>query len=56
VDFDLKKVIEDSNQPEKRIESRKAVKKILEEKYKTQSAKADKKSGGAQYFFKKLRF
>mmetsp|Transcript_35521 Transcript_35521/g.36188 ORF Transcript_35521/g.36188 Transcript_35521/m.36188 type:complete len:143 (+) Transcript_35521:65-493(+) len=57
VDFDLKKLSEDSAlQPESRVDSKKALKKVLEERYKTQTAKNEKKAGGVSYFFKKLRF
>lgn len=58
VDFDLKKVIDESALDAKanRIESKKQVKKIFEEKYKSQTAKSDKKAAGVQYFFNKLRF
>ena len=58
VDFDLKKVIDESALDAKanRIESKKQVKKIFEEKYKSQTAKSDKKAQGVQYFFNKLRF
>ena len=57
VDFELKKVVdENALASEGRVEARKALKKILEEKYKHQSAKNDKKAGGVQFFFKKLRF
>ena len=58
VDFDLKKVIDESALDAKanRIESKKQVKKIFEEKYKTQTDKKDKKTQGLQYFFNKLRF
>jgi large subunit ribosomal protein L27e len=56
-DFELKKVVDESSlKSESRVETRKALKKILEEKYKNQTGKSDKKAGGAQYFFKKLRF
>lgn len=57
VDIDLKKTVDESSlASEKRVETRKAVKKILEDKYKTQTAKSDKKAVGVQYFFNKLRF
>lgn len=57
VDIDLKKVVDESSLEEsKRVETRKNVKKIFEEKYKTQTAKTDKKAAGVQYFFNKLRF
>ncbi len=57
VDIDLKKVVdENSLASDKRVETRKAVKKVFEEKYKTQTAKSDRKAAGVQYFFNKLRF
>ena len=56
-DFDLKKVVDESSMSsEARVETRKNVKKLFEEKYRTQTGKNEKKAGGAQYFFKKLRF
>ena len=55
VDFEFKKGVDDLAK-EARVDGRKAVKKIFEEKYKTQSGKNEKKAGGAQFFFKKLRF
>lgn len=55
--MDLKKTVDETSvAPAARKETRKAVKKIFEEKYKNQSAKGDKKSTGTQYFFAKLRF
>jgi large subunit ribosomal protein L27e len=57
VDIDLKKVVDESAVAEdKRVETRKAVKKIFEDKYKNQTAKPDRKSVGVQYFFNKLAF
>ncbi|RYG99347.1 hypothetical protein EON65_50365 [archaeon] len=57
VDIDLKKVVDESSlSEENRVNTRKAVKKVFEEKYKTQTAKNDKKAAGVQYFFNKLRF
>ncbi len=41
---------------ENRVETRKTLKKLFEEKYKNQTGKNEKKTGGVQYFFKKLRF
>jgi hypothetical protein len=53
----LKKVVsEESIVPTARPETRKAVKKLLEEKYRNQPLKSDKKTAGVQYFFSKLRF
>ena len=57
VDFDLKKSFdENSLVSEARQDTRKSLKKLFEEKYKTQTAKTDKKAAGVQYFFSKLRF
>lgn len=58
VDLDLKKMIgEESLSKDAVIETRKQVKKLFEEKYKSQDkAKTDKKAAAMQYFFSKLRF
>ena len=57
VDFDLKKSVDESAvSSENRVETRKMLKKLFEEKYKNQTGKNEKKTGGVQYFFKKLRF
>ncbi len=57
VDIDLKKVVDESSIAiATRGETRKAVKKVFEEKYKTQTSKSDRKAAGVQYFFNKLRF
>mmetsp|Transcript_40903 Transcript_40903/g.81332 ORF Transcript_40903/g.81332 Transcript_40903/m.81332 type:complete len:143 (+) Transcript_40903:51-479(+) len=57
VDIDLKKVVDENSIAQATInDTRKTVKKMFEEKYKTQSAKTDKKSTGVSYFFNKLRF
>jgi beta-glucosidase-like glycosyl hydrolase len=58
VDFDLKKVVDESalDAQANRIEAKKQVKKVFEEKYKSQTSKADKKAVGVSYFFNKLRF
>ena len=57
VDIDLKKAVdEESLKAAARSDTRKSVKKIFEEKYKNQTAKADKKAAGVSYFFNKLRF
>ena len=57
VDFDLKKTVtEEGLASSERENTRKAVKKIFEEKYKAGAAKNDKKAANAQYFFSKLRF
>ena len=57
VDIDLKKTVDEASiASDLRAETRKQVKKIFEEKYKTQTAKNDRKAAGVQYFFSKLRF
>jgi large subunit ribosomal protein L27e len=62
VDFDLKKVIgENPLESENRVEARKAVKKVFEDKYRNPATassgkSSDKKQLGAQYLFTKLRF
>ncbi|CAI5729742.1 unnamed protein product [Peronospora destructor] len=58
-DIDLKKVLDDDvlGNPETRIESRKTIKKVFEERYLNQAAcKSEKKAAGVSFFFKKLRF
>jgi hypothetical protein len=57
VDIDLKKTVDENSLAEaNRLETRKAVKKIFETRYKDPNAKNDKKAVGTQYFFNKLRF
>ncbi len=58
VDFDLKKQVEETGGVDaaKIQDTRKGLKKLFEEKYKTQTAKSDKKAAGVGYFFTKLRF
>ena len=57
VEFDFKKSVDEGSLgKDARVDSRKAVKKIFEEKYKNQSGLSEKKASGAQFFFKKLRF
>ncbi len=57
VDFELKKSVDESAlSKDNRVETRKMLKKLFEEKYKNQTGKNEKKTGGVQYFFKKLRF
>ena len=51
-----KTVDEDSIQAATRVDTRKAVKKIFEDRYKNQTNKGDKKAAGVNYFFNKLRF
>lgn len=54
----MKKVVDESalDAQANRIEAKKQVKKVFEEKYKSQTSKADKKAVGVSYFFNKLRF
>lgn len=57
VDIELKKLVDENGIAKNNIvETKKAVKKIFEEKYKSQTLKSDRKSVGASYFFSKLRF
>ena len=58
VDFELKKLVEETGgvDASKIQDTRKGLKKLFEEKYKTQTAKSDKKAVGVGYFFTKLRF
>ena len=61
VDFDLKRSVEETGgiDPARIKDTRKNLKKIFENKYKTQTsltAKSDKKAVGSNYFFLKLRF
>ena len=58
-DIDLKKVLDDEvlATPESRVESRKTIKKVFEDRYMNQAAcKSEKKAAGVSFFFKKLRF
>ena len=54
----MKKIVDESALDAKanRIEAKKQVKKVFEEKYKNQSVKTDRKAAGVSYFFNKLRF
>jgi large subunit ribosomal protein L27e len=57
LDLDLKKIVDETSVESANIvNTRKSVKKVFEEKYKSQSAKSDKKTAGVAYFFNKLRF
>ena len=58
VDIDLKKAVDENSLNENnRATSRKAVKKIFEERYRSATAnKSEKKAAGTSYFFSKLRF
>ena len=58
VDIDLKKAVDENSLAENnRAASRKAVKKIFEDRYRSATAnKSEKKAAGTQYFFEKLKF
>jgi large subunit ribosomal protein L27e len=59
VDLDLKKLLpaDDSQLDDSKVEVKKAVKAVFEERYRGQKGeKSEKKAQGTQYFFKKLRF
>merc|ERR1712070_339445 len=57
VDLDLKKIVEENGLKEGRSEARKAIKKVLEERYMSQQAgKKEKKAAGTAYFYKKMAF
>mmetsp|Transcript_27374 Transcript_27374/g.31649 ORF Transcript_27374/g.31649 Transcript_27374/m.31649 type:complete len:147 (-) Transcript_27374:509-949(-) len=59
VDMDLKKTVDESDlaSDDRKIETKKALKKIFEERYLNQKAvTSEKKAVGSNYFFQKLRF
>ena len=57
VDFDLKKTLEsDCLAADKKVDTRKTLKKLFEEKFKDPSGKSEKKVMGAKYLFTKLNF
>jgi len=59
VDLDLKKAVDetDLSNPERKIEIKKNLKKIFEDRYLNQkSVTSEKKAAGSHYFFQKLRF
>ena len=57
VDIDLKKFAADECLKEGRSDARKAIKKLFEDRYRTQSsAKKEKKATGVSYFYKKMAF
>ena len=56
VDMELKKFAEGAAAVNTRTDTKKAIKKVFEERYKSQTGKTDKKAAGVQYFFNKLRF
>ncbi|CAM9695040.1 unnamed protein product, partial [Chrysoparadoxa australica] len=57
VDLDLKTIVDEAALKESRPEVRKAVKKVLEDRYLNQGqSKSEKKAAGISYFYQKLRF
>lgn len=57
VDLDLKKMSDSTAMAvAQRSDTKKAIKKVFEERYKAQGGKNEKKAAGVQYFFNKLRF
>ena len=59
VDLDVKKLVEEANlnNAEKKIEVKKNLKKVFEDRYLNQkTVTSEKKAAGSQYFFQKLRF
>jgi hypothetical protein len=57
VDLDLKKMSDAASmEVAARSETKKQIKKVFEERYKSQGGKNEKKAAGVQYFFNKLRF
>lgn len=54
----MKKAVDENSLAENnRAASRKAVKKIFEDRYRSATAnKSEKKAAGTQYFFEKLKF
>ena len=59
VDMDLKKAVEEADlvNPEKKVEVKKNLKKIFEDRYLNQKqVTSEKKAAGSNYFFQRLRF
>lgn len=56
VDLDLKKMADAAVAKETKRDTKKSIKTIFEERYKSQGGKNEKKAAGVQYFFNKLRF
>ena len=59
VDMDLKKAVDEADlaNAEKKIEIKKSLKKIFEDRYLNQKAvTSEKKAAGSSYFFQRLRF
>jgi large subunit ribosomal protein L27e len=57
VDMDLKKAVDEADLVEKKVEVKKTLKKIFEDRYLNQKdVTSEKKAAGSSYFFQKLRF
>ncbi len=57
VDVDLKQVVDENSYNNNRVDVRKAVKRILEDRYRNQGeSKSDKRTQGNKFLFTKLRF
>lgn len=59
VDLDLKKVVDEADlvDPERKVEVKKNLKKLLYDRYLNQKeVTSEKKAQGSSYFFQKLRF
>ncbi len=57
VDVDLKQVVSETSYNNNRVDVRKSVKKILEDRYRNQGeSKSDKRAQGNKFLFTKLRF
>mmetsp|Transcript_13459 Transcript_13459/g.19806 ORF Transcript_13459/g.19806 Transcript_13459/m.19806 type:complete len:146 (+) Transcript_13459:45-482(+) len=59
VDLDLKKAVDEADlvEPERKIEVKKNLKKVFEDRYLNQKeVTSEKKAAGSSYFFQKLRF
>ena len=59
VDMDLKKAVDEADlaSAERKVDVKKGLKKIFEDKYLNQKAvTSEKKAAGSNYFFQKLRF
>mmetsp|Transcript_11 Transcript_11/g.17 ORF Transcript_11/g.17 Transcript_11/m.17 type:complete len:145 (+) Transcript_11:90-524(+) len=57
VDMDLKKAVDEAELVENKVEVKKTLKKIFEDRYLNQKdVTSEKKAAGSSYFFQKLRF
>lgn len=55
--MDLKKAVDEADLVEKKVEVKKTLKKIFEDRYLNQKdVTSEKKAAGSTYFFQKLRF